>query len=125
MHVIQLISIGLFTAAVVLTIYAWMDRVRYSNRYFKTTETFANPPDPLAVSEPIGTVPALVSQNPTNADAIAAHRLLLQYTSKNVANGLRFIKSIGNTFFKQPLDLRTDIDPANLMNNYVSPLQVV
>lgn len=125
MHVIQLISIGLFTAAVVLTIYAWMDRVRYSQRYFKTTETFQNQSDPLAVPEPIGDVPAFVNQNPTDADAIAAHKLLLKYTSQNVPNGLRFMKSIGKTFFEQPIDLRTDIDPANLMNNYVSPLQVV
>lgn len=125
MHTTQLISIGLFTAAVVLTIYAWMDRVRYSKRYFTTPEGFQNPSDPLALPEPVAGVPALVSQDPTDAEAVAAHRTLIQYTSNNVAKGLRFMTSIGKTFFKQPVTLRTDIDPATLMNNYVSPLQIV
>ena len=124
MHATHLISIGLFTAAVVLTIYAWMDRVRYSQRYFKTTESFANP-DPLALPEPVGGVPALVSQDPSDAEALAAHKTLIMYTSKNVAKGLRFMTSIGKTFFEQPVKIRTDINPATLMNNYVSPLQIV
>jgi len=124
MHATQLISIGLFTAAVVLTVYAWMDRVRYSNRYYKSTENFQNPPNPLAVATP-DTVNVSLPKEPTNADAVAAHRTLLTYTSKNVANGLRFIKAIGDTFFVQPAVLRTDINPATLMNNYVSPLQKV
>ena len=125
MHATHLISIGLFTAAVVLTIYAWMDRVRYSQRYFKTTESFANPEDPLSLPEPVGGMPALVSNDPSDAEALAAHRTLIMYTSKNVAKGLRFMKSIGKTFFEQPVTLRTDINPATLMNNYMSPLQIV
>lgn len=125
MHATHLISIGLFTAAVVLTIYAWMDRVRYSRRYFKTTESFENPADPLSLPEPVGGVPGFVSQDPSDAEALAAHRTLIMYTSKNVAKGLRFMTSIGKTFFEQPVKIRTDIDPATLMNNYVSPLQIV
>ena len=123
MHATQLISIGLFTAAVVLTLYAWNDRIRYSSRYSKTTESFQNPPNPLSV--PPITMAPMVSQNPTDQDAINAHRTLLTYTSQNVAKGLRFMKSIGKNFFVEPVTLRTDIDPASLMNNYVSPLQIV
>jgi hypothetical protein len=67
----------------------------------------------------------MVSENPTDQDAINAHKTLLIYTSQNVAKGLRFIKSIGKNFFVEPITLRTDIDPASLMNNYVSPLQIV
>jgi len=124
MHATQLISIGLFTGAVVLTIYAWMDRVRYSKRYFKGVESFANPPNPLSIPN-VDVSPIPFPSDPTDADALAAYKTLLTYTSQNVAKGLRFMKAVGNTFFVQPVQLRTDIDPANLMNNYVSPLQVV
>ena len=120
MRATQLISIGLFTAAVVLTVYAWSDRVRHSTEGFQNQSS--NPLNLPTSSEP---VPAMVPQNPTDADAIAAHKLLLKYTSQNLAKGLRFMMAIGHMFFKDPITLRTDIDPANLMNNYVSPLQVV
>ena len=122
MHASHLISIGLFTAAVVLTIYAWMDRVRYSNRYYKPTEGFQN--NPLEIPTP-DTIPVSLPKNPTDADAIAAHKTLLTYTSQNVAKGIRFMKAIGNTFFVQPVTIMTDFNPATLMNNYVSPLQAV
>ena len=125
MRTSQLISIGLFTAAVVLTIYAWMDRARYSNRYFKPVEAFDNPTNPLATDIPTNLVTVNQPANPTDADAIAAHKTLLKYTNQNVANGLRFMKSIGKDFFVQPVTLRTDIDPSSLVNNYVSPLQTV
>jgi len=122
MHVSQLVSIGLFTAAVVLTIYAWMDRIRYSKRYYKPVEGFES--NPLDIPTP-DTVPVMEPANPSDADAIAAHRTLLKYTSANVAKGLRFVKAIGNTFFVQPATIRTDINPATLLNNYISPLQAV
>lgn len=125
MRTSQLISIGLFTAAVVLTIYAWMDRARYSNRYFKPVEAFDNPTNPLATDIPTNSLTVCQPANPTDADAIAAHKTLLKYTNQNVANGLRFMKSIGKDFFVQPVTLRTDIDPSSLVNNYVSPLQTV
>jgi hypothetical protein len=120
MHATQLISIGLFTAAVVLTVYAWSDRVRHSNEGFQNQTS-----NPLSLPIPSEPIPALVPQNPTDADAIAAYKLLLKYTSQNLAKGLRFMTAFGRIFFKEPINLRTDIDPANLMNNYVSPLQVV
>lgn len=127
MRAIQLISIGLFTAAVVLTIYAWLDRIRYSKRYGAKHEGFDNPTDdPLAVaSVPKAILDANPPDNPTNADAVKAHKTLLIYTSQNVANGIRFMKDFGDRFFVQPAEIRTDFNPATLMNNYVSPLQKV
>jgi len=122
MHASQLISIGLFTAAVVLTIYAWMDRIRYSKRYYKPVEGFET--NPLEIPSP-DTVPVIEPSNPSDADAIAAHRTLLKYTSQNLAKGLRFIKAIGDTFFVQPTTIKTNFDPATLLNNYISPLQAV
>jgi len=125
MRAIQLISIGLFTAAVVLTIYAWLDRIRYSGRYGHH-EGFDNPADPLDVpSVPKAILDASPPANPTDADAVKAHKTLLIYTSQNVANGIRFMKDLGDRFFVPPAEIRTDFNPATLMNNYVSPLQKV
>jgi len=120
MHASKLISIGVFTAAVVLTIYAWMDRIRYSSRYM--TEAFENPSDPLTV--PVSTPLAEIPENPTDDQAIAAHKTLLRYTSQNLEKGIRFMMAIGKTFFEPPVAIRTDINPATLANNYVNPLQI-
>lgn len=131
MKTAHLISIGLFTAAIVLTIYAWLDRIRYSKRYNNNNknvheEGFENPADPLAVANiPESILNASPPTNPTDADAVKAHKTLLIYTSQNVANGIRFMTDLGNRFFVQPTTIRTDFSPATLMNNYVSPLQKV
>jgi hypothetical protein len=122
MHASQLISIGLFTAAVVLTIYAWTDRIKHSSRYM--TEAFDNPSDPLVAPTAKSIYEPVVPENPTDTDAIVAHKTLLRYTSQNLQNGLRFMLAISKQFFVQPANLRTDLNPSTLMNNYMSPLQI-
>jgi len=121
MRASQLISIGLFTAAVVLTLYAWNDRIR--NARGLLTEAFDNPVDPLALPKPSQSI--TIPDTPTDADAVAAHKILLLYTTQNLEKGLRFIKAIGRQFFEPPFSIRTDINPLTLTNNYVSPLQIV
>ena len=115
MYVSQLVSIGLFTAAVVLTLYSISDRLKTSY-----SEGFTNPPT-IVVNTPLIQIP----ENPTDAEAVAAHQTLLRYTSQNLENGLRFMMAIGNQFFEPPFALRTDLDPSTLLNNYISPLQKV
>ena len=111
----QLVSIGLFTAAVVLTLYAISDRLKSMR-----SEGFENPPT-IVVNTPLIQIP----DNPTDAEAVAAHQTLLRYTSQNLENGLRFMMAIGQQFFEPPFALRTDFNPATLLNNYISPLQKV
>jgi hypothetical protein len=120
MRASQLISIGVFTAAVVLTLYAWSDRIRSANG---VKEGFDNPLDPLALPKPAESI--TVPDTPTDADAVVAHKILLLYTTQNLEKGLRFIKAIGRQFFEPPFSIRTDINPLTLTNNYMSPLQIV
>jgi hypothetical protein len=114
MRISQLVSIGLFTAAVVLTLYAVSDRMKAAR-----SEGFDNPPPTVVVNTSVIQIP----ETPTDAEAVAAHKTLLRYTSQNLENGLRFMTAIGKEFFEPPFALRTDIDPATLLNNYISPLQ--
>jgi hypothetical protein len=118
MYVSQLVSIGLFTAAVVLTLYSISDRMKASR-----SEGFENPPSVPTIV--VNTALIQIPENPTDAEAVAAHQTLLRYTSQNLENGLRFMMAIGNQFFEPPFALRTDLDPSTLLNNYISPLQKV
>jgi len=113
MKISQLMSIGLFTIAVVLSMYAVRDRMRSYN-----TEGFENP---VVVNTPLIEIP----DNPTDDQAVAAHKTLLTYTSQNLENGVRFMNAIGTQFFEPPFAIRTDFDPKTLMNNYISPLQKI
>jgi hypothetical protein len=115
MRTSDLINIGLFTAVVVLSLYALRDRLRASI----STEGFANPT--ITINTPLMQVP----DKPTDADAVLAHKTLIQYTSQNLENGVRFLTAIGQQFFEPPFALRTDINPATLMNNYINPLQKI
>jgi hypothetical protein len=126
MRTSELISIGLFTAAVVLSVYALRDRLRASI----STEGFANPspfggqrtqPTTITINTPMDQVP----DKPTDADAVLAHKTLLVYTSQNLEHGVRFLTAIGEQFFEPPFAIRTDINPATLMNNYINPLQKI
>ena len=116
MRTSELISIGLFTAALVLSVYALRDRLRASI----STEGFENPTT-VTINTPIDQVP----DKPTDADATLAHKTLLVYTSQNLENGIRFLTAIGEQFFEPPFAIRTDINPATLMNNYINPLQKI
>ena len=116
MRTSELISIGLFTVAVVLSVYVLRDRLSASVH----TEGFANPTT-ITINTPTMQVP----DKPTDADAVLAHKTLLVYTSQNLEKGIRFLTAIGEQFFEPPFAIRTDIDPATLMNNYISPLQKI
>ena len=118
MRVSQLVSIGLCTAALVLTLYAINDRMKAAR-----LEGFDNPPTTPTIV--VNTALIQIPENPTDAEAVAAHQTLLRYTSQNLENGLRFMMAIGKQFFEPPFALRTDLNPATLLNNYISPLQKV
>lgn len=121
MHPSKLISIGLFTAALVLTVYAWSDRISGGNKAME--EAFANPGgDPLDDAA----IQSLIKGNepePTDADAIAAHQTLLRYIRNDFTKGVRFVIDLRNRFFGSSVELRDDLDVRRLMDNYISPLQ--
>lgn len=117
----KLISIGLFTIALVLTLYAWSDRITGRNKAIE--EAFANPDkDPLSDTN----IQALIKGSepePTDADAIAAHQTLLRYIRNDFKKGIYFVIDLRNRFFGDNVQLRDDLDVRRLMDNYISPLQ--
>jgi len=63
-----------------------------------------------------------LQQNPTDADAVQAHKTLLRYTQDNYPKGVSIILNISRQFFGPGLSVRKDLDPATLLANYTNPL---
>jgi hypothetical protein len=116
----ELISIGLFTVALVWTVYAWYDRVGGGNR--RINEAFANEMDIDAVVKKAAEMNEPV---PTDADAVAAHQTLLRYIRNDFSKGIKFVMDLGRRFYGDDLPLRSDLDVRRLMDNYSSPLQIL
>jgi hydroxypyruvate isomerase len=81
-----------------------------------TSEAFENEKNPEAVLK------ALQLQNPTDVDAVQAHKTLLQYTQQDYKKGIAIIINIANQFFGPGLTVRKDLDPSTLVANYTNPL---
>ena len=115
----QLISIALFTMAVVLTVYAWSDRLRRSNAILN--EAF----DIQINDADIARLQKANEPVPTDAEAVKAHQTLLRYIRNDFHKGIKFVTDLGKRFFGDQVPLRDDLDVRKLMDNYSSPLQVV
>lgn len=111
MNTIQLVSISIFTMALVFTFYRWMDR--------HTNEGFDN--SAILSDEAIAKLKVANAPMPTDKDASEAHRTLLQYTQNDFSKGMRFIQDFGKRFYGDNLPFRQDLDTRTLMDNYVSP----
>lgn len=126
MNVLQSVFLAGFTVAIVLSLYAAMDRwnsVPVSVSGFgsvskKPLEGFEDSP---AVTD--AALQALRLQNPTDADAVQAHKTLLRYTQANFNKGIAIIINIANQFYGPGLVVRKDLDPTTLLGNYTNPLQ--
>ena len=111
--------IGLFTCAVVLTLYGWMDRIKGGNRAIH--EAFEVKIDEIDIAK-------LANANepvPTDTDAVQAHQTLLRYARNDFSKGIKFTMDLGKRFFGENVTLRSDLDVRRLMDNYSSPLQVI
>ena len=111
--------IGLFTGAVVLTLYGWMDRIQGTNRTI--TEAFEVKIDDIDIAK-------LANANepvPTDMDAVQAHQTLLRYVRNDFSKGIKFVMDFGKRFFGENMSLRPDLDIRRLMDNYNNPLQVI
>jgi hypothetical protein len=115
----KLIMIGLFTGAVVLTLYGWMDRIKGTNRVINEAFELQISDADLAklsqANEPV----------PTDMDAVKAHQTLLRYARNDFSKGIKFVMDFGKRFFGENMSLRPDLDVRKLMDNYSNPLQVV
>jgi hypothetical protein len=109
--------------AIVWTVYGAIDRWNASGTMERKTtpkESFDNPP---ATTE--AAIKALQLQNPTDADAIQAHKTLLRYTKADFKKGIAIIINIAHQFYGPGLSVRNDLDPATLLTNYTNPLEGV
>lgn len=118
MQLSQLLSIGLFTALTVLTVYGIVDRMRGTNKALKEgfdLQVNQSDVDRLtSISEPV----------PTDLDAVKAHQTLLRYIRNDFSKGIKFVMDFGKRFFGDNMALRQNLDVRTLMDNYSNPLQV-
>jgi hypothetical protein len=119
MKSVQLISIALFTVAVVLTAYGWMDRLKSTNP--KINEAFDN--QVMLDDASIAKLQKANEPVPTDAEAVTAHQTLLRYMRNDFTKGIRFAQDFGTRFYGDNLPFRKDLDTRTLMDNYRSPLQ--
>ena len=66
-----------------------------------------------------------IETNPTDADAVSAHKTLLRYIKNDITNGAKFINDLGKRFFGDNVPLRKDLNIQTLLDNYISPLQEI
>lgn len=117
MKITDLVSISLFTMALVITIYAWSDRI--TGRNAAITEAF----DTQMNAETASALADLTATKPTDLDAVNAHKVLLRYIQADWAKGILFVMDFGKRFYGDNLSLRDGLDSRHLMDNYRSPLQ--
>jgi hypothetical protein len=108
--------------AVVWTAYGAMDRWNAAGTEASSptpphSEAFENPE-----KNPEAVLKALQLQNPTDVDAVQAHKTLLRYTQQDYKKGIAIIINIANQFFGPGLTVRKDLDPSTLVANYTNPL---
>jgi hypothetical protein len=122
MRTSELISIALFTIALVLTVYAWRDRIAGSNAAIN--EAFENN-GPVLSKEELAQLRSINEEKPSAQDAEKAYRTLLRYIRNDFPVGIKFVDDFGKRFFGDDMPLRKDLDTRRLMDNYMSPLQGV
>jgi hypothetical protein len=114
----QLVSISLFTMALVLTLSVLSERWRGTNPALK--EAFSLQNDEI--------VQSIVKANepiPSDADAVTAHQTLLRYIRNDFSKGIKFVMALKTAFFEPSTKLNPDLDVRRLLDNYISPLQAV
>jgi hypothetical protein len=120
MRASELISISLFTIALVITIYAWRDRLASSNAAIN--EAFDNP---VLSDKDLARLTKANEETPSAQDAEKAYMTLLRFIRNDFPIGIRFVGDFGKRFYGDDMPLRKDLDTRRLLDNYVSPLQGV
>jgi len=118
MHLSQLVSIGLFTVALVLTVSVFSERWRGTNPALK--EAFDVQDDPL-----VQTIMKANEPIPSDDEAVKAHQTLLRYIRNDFSKGIKFVSALRIQFFEPNTTLKSDLDVRRLLDNYISPLQAV
>ena len=113
----QLISIAMFTIAVVLTVYAWRDRITGQNAHIN--EAFANETDMRTLAQQV-----MASNQSVMSDEEArqAYVRFLTYIRADFSKGIHYVKDFGKRFFGDDVGLKKDLDVRTILDNYASPI---
>ena len=120
MNTAQLVSIGLATFVLVLTVYGWMDRIQGTNA--RINEGFTSGGDVLTSDAVLDHLKKANEEKPTPDEAVKAHRTLLLFIQNDFGRGIKIVDDFGRRFFGDNMKLRPDLDTRTLMDNYVNPL---
>lgn len=122
MEIKQLVSIALFTCALVLTVLSWSEYIGSKRSH----EGFVGgTPTDVLNNDVLKMISATNEPVPTDLDAVKAHQTLLRYIRNDIRKGSKFIVDFRDRFFGSNIPLRRDIDVRTLLDNYQNPLQRV
>ena len=120
MEIKQLVSIALFTCALVLTVLSWSEYIGSKRSH----EGFVGGTDILS-NDVLKMISATNEPVPTDLDAVKAHQTLLRYIRNDTRKGSKFIVDFRDRFFGSDVPIRRDINAQTLLDNYQNPLQRV
>ncbi len=123
MKIAELLSIGLFTMAVVITVMAWNDRLAGTNAAIN--EAFVDSGKMKDMDKESLQKLEKLTSGVSEEEAGEAYEKVLQFIKKDFARGALFVEDITRRFYGNaaPRNFREDLDVARLLDNYRNPLQ--
>jgi hypothetical protein len=118
MNLETLIGVGLFTFALVITVYSWQEYLQ-SNR---VKEGFTSAPD-IVSDEMLQQISAANDPKPTQEQAEQAYQTLLRFIRDDFTTGIKYVMDFRERFYGDKTELREDLDVSKLLENYRTPLQ--
>lgn len=125
MNIAELLSIGLFTMAVVITVMAWNDRLAGTNAAIN--EAFVDSGKMKDMDKESLQQLEKLTGGVSEEEAGAAYEKVLQFIKKDFARGALYVEDMTRRFYGDaaPKKFREDLDVARLLDNYRDPLQRV
>jgi len=125
MNIAELLSIGLFTMAVVITVMAWNDRLGATNAAIN--EAFEDSGKMKDLDKESLRQLEKLAGGVSETEAAAAYKTVLQFIQKDFGRGALFAQDMTRRFYGDaaPQSFREDLDVTTLMDNYSNPLQRV
>lgn len=110
----------MFTMAVVLTVYAWRDRITGQNA--QINESFVASDTDTDMRALAQQVMANNQSVMSDEEARQAYVRLLTYIRADFSKGIHYVKDFGKRFFGDAVGLKKDLDVRTILDNYMNPL---
>jgi hypothetical protein len=114
-----LIGVGLFTFALVLTVYSWQEYLQSD----RVKEGFASPQPDIISDAMIQQISDANDPKPTQDQAEQAYQTLLRFVRDDFSQGIKYVKDFRQRFYGDDKEFRKDLDIRTLLDNYHTPLQ--